>query len=378
MDRRIRKELTALHAHIAPRFARPEVRARAGRYLAGLLEEVGRRNGWQIAEKIGENRPDGVQRLLNKARWNAELLRNDLRNYVVRRIGDPTGVLVIVETGFHKKGAKSVGVARQYNPSSGQVENCQVGVFLAYASLRGWAFIDRALYLPEEWAEDEKRRREAGVPEGLVFATKGELARTMLERAFVAGLRPAWVAGSGFCGEYKELRQWLETKGRSYVLAVSPSHGLWKRIDGAPSWEQAEEPPYIRDSWPWKRMKEGANSWWARDCEWVRHSLAYRAFQGWERWLLTGRSVVQPDKSIYYRTYSPEGASLAKLVRIANLSLTVEEGVERAKGEVGLDQYEVRRWEAWHRHVTLCLLAHAALQTAKEDAEGDETGQRVL
>ncbi len=357
MDRRFRKELTALHARIAPRFARPEVRARAERYLLGLLkEEVRRRNGWQMAEKIGENRPDGVQRLLNKARWNAELLRNDLRNYVVERIGDLAGVLVIVETGFPKKGTKSVGVARQRNPSTGRVENCQVGVFLAYASPRGWAFIDRTLYLPEEWADDKKRRREAGVPEEVTFATKGELARTMLERAFEAGIHAAWVTGGGRYGEDKGLRQWLEASGRSYVLAVSPSHGLWKRIDGVPRWELAEEPPWLRNSWPWKRVKGVTNNRWVRDYEWVRHSLAYGVYRGWERWLLTGRSVVQPDECIYYRIYSPEGASLAKLARIASSSLIIEEGLERAKSAVGLDQYEVRRWEAWHRHIILCLL----------------------
>ena len=191
MNRRVEDELTALHARIAPRSARPEVRARVERYLLGLLEEeVSRRNGWHMADQIGERRPDGVQRLLNKARWDAELVRDDLRDYVVGRMGHPDGVLVIVETGFPKKGAKSAGVARQLNPSSDRVENCQVGVFLAYGSVRGQAFVDRALYLPEEWAEDDPQRRDAGVPEGVGYATKGELAKSMLERAFGAGVRP--------------------------------------------------------------------------------------------------------------------------------------------------------------------------------------------
>jgi len=271
MDRRVRDELTALHTRIAPRFARPEVRARVECYLIGLLEEVGRRNGWQMAEQIGDNRPDGVQRLLNKARWDAELIRDDLRNYVVERMGHPDGVLVITEAGFPKKGVKSVGVAQQFNPSTSRVENCQVGVFLAYASVRGMAFIDRALYLPQEWAEDDARRRGAGVPGGVRYVTNGELARSMLERAFEAGVHPRWVADSGFCGEYEELRERLEEKGHSYTLAVSSSHTLWKRIGGAPSWETAE-PPYIRDSRPWKRVKADANGEWVDSREWVRHT----------------------------------------------------------------------------------------------------------
>jgi SRSO17 transposase len=189
------EELDALHARIAPRFARPEVRARAGRYLAGLLGPVGRRNGWQLAEQIGERAPDGVQRLLRTARWDAEAVRDDLRAYVVEHLGDPGAVLVVDETGFVKKGDKSVGVARQYSGAAGRVENCQVGVFLAYAGPTGRAFLDRALYLPKEWAADAARREAAGVPADVAFATKGGLARAMLARAFAAGVPAAWVTG---------------------------------------------------------------------------------------------------------------------------------------------------------------------------------------
>ena len=191
----MREELKRLHTRISPRFRRPEVRDRARRYLVGLLGPVERRTGRQMAGQIGEGRADGVQRLLNKARWDADAVRDDLRDYVLEHLGDASGVLVLAEIGFPKKGAKSAGVARQPNPTTGRDENCQVGLFLAYASPRGWAFIDRALYLPEEWAEDEARRREAGVPEEVAFATKGELARKMLERAFDASVPAAWVTG---------------------------------------------------------------------------------------------------------------------------------------------------------------------------------------
>jgi SRSO17 transposase len=184
-------ELAALYERIAPRFGRPEVRQRAGRYLAALSGPVGRRNGWQMARQIGEKRPDGVQRLLNGARWDADAVRDDLRDYVVERLGDPAGVLTVVETGFPKKGDESAGVGRQLNPTTGRVENCQVGLFLAYSSPRGWTFIDRALYLPERWVEDRERRCRVGGPEEVVFATRGQLARVMLQRTFDVGVPAA-------------------------------------------------------------------------------------------------------------------------------------------------------------------------------------------
>ena len=181
-----RAGLDALHARIARRFARAEVRERARRYLAGLLDRVERKNGWQLAEQLGETGPQGVQRLLNKAQWDVDAVRDDLLGYVVEHLGTPEGVLVVDETGFLKKGTKSVGVKRQYSGTAGRIENCQIGVFLAYASDRGWAFVDRELYLPEEWAGDTARRAEAGVPPAVQFATKGQLAQAMLARAFAA------------------------------------------------------------------------------------------------------------------------------------------------------------------------------------------------
>ena len=361
-------ELKGLHSRIASRFGRTEVRQRAARYLAGLVGPVERRTGWQMAEQIGEERPDGVQRLLRSSRWDADAVRDDLREYALEHLGEPSGVLVPLEIGFPKKGVKSAGVARQPNPTSRREENCQVGLFLAYASPRGWAFIDRALYLPEEWAEDEVRRRQAGVPQEIIFATKGELARAMLERAFGAGVSAAWASSGGSFGEHEQLWRWLEAAGRSYLLAVSPSHKLFKRIDGVPRHESAQQPPIITESWPWRRMEVGANTWWAHDREWVRHPLAYPVRAGWERWLLTGRPVVQQDEYSYHRAYVPEGTSLATLAWMAGPSLAVEEGLEQAKDEVGLDQYEVRHWDPWHRHITLCLLAHAALQVTRARA----------
>ena len=366
-----KRELEALHDRIAPRFARPEVRARAGRYLWGLLEPVERRNGWQLAERIGELRPDGVQRLLNGARWDADEVRDDLRAYVVEHLGDPEATLVIDETGFLKKGEKSVGVARQYSGTAGKVENCQIGVFLAYAAPRGGrAFLDRALYLPEEeWAEDQSRREAAGVPEEVEFATKGELARKMLERAFAAEVPASWVTADEVYGNDGALRRWLEARGRSYVLAVSRSHPLATLLSGSRRAEEivAEAPPEA-----WERVEVGAGSKGMRLYDWARARLPYLAEERWAQWLLVRRSVSSPEEMAYYRAYAPEEIPLAELARVAATRWTIEECFERAKGEVGLDHYEVRRWEGWHRHITLCLLAHAFLELTRTRANGEE------
>jgi SRSO17 transposase len=213
--------LEVLCERIAHRFRRPEVRWRVRRYLTGLLGDVRRKNSWQMAEAIGEARPRGVQHLLNDACWDADGVRDDLREYVFEHLGDEeSGVLIVDETGFLKKGGKSVGVARQYTGTAGKRENCQVGVFLAYASKKGAAFVDRALYLPREWAEDAERREEAAVPEEVGFATKGRQAREMLGRAFDAGVPARWIVADTVYGTARGLREWLERRGRSYVLAV--------------------------------------------------------------------------------------------------------------------------------------------------------------
>jgi SRSO17 transposase len=190
-----RAGLDTMHGRIAGRFKRAEVRERARRYLAGLVDRVDRKNGWQLAEHLGESGPHGVQRLLNAAHWDADAVRDDLRDYVVAHLGTPQGVLVVAETGFLKKGTKSVGVKRQYSGTAGRIENCQIGVFLAYTSDAGRAFLDRELYLPEAWAADAGRRADAGVPSAVDFATNGQLAQTMPARAFAAGVPAAWVTG---------------------------------------------------------------------------------------------------------------------------------------------------------------------------------------
>jgi SRSO17 transposase len=359
-----REELNALHDRIAPRFARPEVRARAGKVLAGLLDPLERRNGWQLAEALGERSPDGVQRLLRTARWDAEAVRDDLRAYVIEHLGDAEAILVIDETGFLKKGTKSAGVARQYSGAAGRIENCQIGVFLAYASPRGHAFLDRALSLPKAWAADATRREEAGIPPEVRFATKGDLAQAMLARAFAADVPAAWVTGDEVYGNDGELRRWLEAEHRSYVLAVACSHPVWQagvqvRVDAL-----VETIP--REGW--QRLDVGAGSKGPRLYDWACGRVPYLTADGWAQWVLIRRSVAKPEELAFYRAFGRAETAVAELARVAGTRWVIEEGFERAKGEVGLDQYEVRRWDAWHRHITLCLLAHAFLEVTRTAA----------
>ncbi|MBA3451004.1 MAG: IS701 family transposase [Chloroflexia bacterium] len=363
-------ELTALQARIASRFVRPEVRVRGGRYLAGLLSPVERRNGWHMAEQLGERSPDGVQRLLRTARWDADAVRDDLRTYVVEHLGDPTAVLVIDETGFLKKGSTSAGVARQYSGTAGRIENCQIGVFLAYASPRGRAFLDRALYLPKAWAADPRRRADAGIPAEVAFATKGDLAQMMLGRAFAVAVPAAWVTGDEIYGNDGDLRRWLENEHRPYVLAVACFHAVWQagvqvRVDALVATIPSEG---------WQRIDGGAGSKGPRRYDWACARLPYLTDEGWAQWLLIRRSVAKPEELAFYRAFGHDATRVEELARVAGTRWVIEEGFERAKGEVGLDQDEVRQWAAWHRHITLCLLAHAFLEVTRAATTAAEKG----
>jgi SRSO17 transposase len=364
----VMQAMDEVHARIGGAFHRSEMRERARRYLAGLLGPVERRNSWQVAEALGESGPQGVQRLFTDAGWDAEAVRDALRAYVVEQLGDTSsGVLVVDETGFVKKGTKSAGVARQYSGTAGRRENQQIGVFLLYASERGAAFVDRALYLPEAWAADAARRAEAHIPPAVPFATKGELARVMLGRAFAAGVPARWVVGDTVYGS-DELRGWLEGQDRSYVLAVPSTHTLWSR--GRP--RTVAELAAALSARAWTRSSAGAGSQGPRLYDWAWVRLPYvDVAPGRAQWLLVRRSLPdrsQPDAEPelkYFRAYGPEATALSELVRVAGRRWTIEVAFEQAKGEVGLDEYEVRRYDAWLRHITLVLLAHAVLEVCR-------------
>ncbi len=365
--------LEELHGRIARRFVRSEARDRAWRYLLGLLGRAERKNGWQLAEAIGENEPLGVQRFLNSAKWDADLVRDDLREYVVEHLAhEESGVLLVDETGFLKKGEKSVGVARQYTGTAGDTVNCQVGVFLAYASEKGVAFIDRALYLPREWTEDWERRTEAGVPEEIVFENKIELAKRMLERAFGAEIPAKWVVADSFYGRSHEFREWLEEQGCPYAVMVPKTNavalgGRKKKIE--PLAERLPE-----DAW-WQ-VHPVADTSERRPWEWACLELAATPKKGMNRWLLVRRSSEDPDDLTFYQAYGPEDTPVEELVRICQDRWAIESAFKEAKGEVGMDHYEVRRWEAWYRYITLCLLVHAFLVVTRLAASCEDTGAK--
>jgi SRSO17 transposase len=365
-----RAGLDALHARIAQRFRRAEPRERAKRYLAGLLARVERKNGWQLAEHVGESGPQGIQRLLNSADWDADAVRDDLRDYGVAHLGAPDGVLVVDETGFLKKGTKSVGVQRQYSGTAGRRENCQIGVFLGYASAHGRTFLDRALYLPQEWVDDPARRQEAGVPAALGFATKPELARAMLARAFAARVPAAWVTGDEIYGDATDLRHWLERERHPYVFAISCNSPIWhdgrqERVDAL----VAARPPES-----WGTLSCGAGSQGERFYDWACLQLPYEATSGMAHWLLVRRKRRAPHERAYFRAFGPLSTTLEDLVRVAGARWAIEECFAEAKGSVGLDHYEVRTWQAWYRHITLALLAHAYLEVTRAQATQDQKG----
>jgi SRSO17 transposase len=361
------QELDRLGERIGQRFARLEPRQRVVAYLRGLLSPIGRKNSWQLAEELGEQTPYGVQHLLGRARWDAEEVRDDLRAYVVEHLGDKRAVLIVGETGCVKKGEQSVGVQRQYSGTAGRIENCQIGVFLAYASPQGRTFLDRALYLPQEWIQDRPRCRQAGVPEGVTFATKPLLAQQMIARALAAGVPAQWVTGDSVYGNDSKLRRWLEEQRMAHVLGVSGNHYIWLGSRQQPVATVAPQVPCKA----WQRLSAGNGSKGPRWFDWAALRLPCLE-RGWQRWLLLRRQVEKPTEVAYYRVFARARTSLAEVVQVAGTRWAVEECFEAAKGEVGLDQYEGRSWAGWYRHITLALLAHASLTMVRAQAEGTQ------
>ena len=364
-------ELEAVVTRIAPRFTRGEVRRRVGGFLRGLLGPVERKNGWQLAEQAGDSTPDGMQRLLNHARWDADAVRDDVRAYVVEHLGDAGGVLVVDETGFVKKGTRSAGVQRQYTGTVGKKENCQIGVFLAYASSHGAALMDRELYLPESWTSDRARCRQAAIPDQVEFQTKPQLALVMLERALDAQVPVAWVTGDEAYGGDARLRLWLEARQVPHVLAVKRTqHVIAMHLVPTP----AEDLIAPVDADAWQTLSAGDGAKGPRVYDWVAVQIRPLREPGVGHWLLARRSLDDGELA-YYICYGPAGTTLAELVGIAGTRWTVECCFQQAKGEAGLDHYQVRRYDAWYRHITLAMLAHAFLAVMRAKAVAHTGGQ---
>jgi len=376
--------LDAVVGLIGSRFARSEPRARVGAYVRGLLAGLERKNGWTLAEHAGAVSPDGMQRLLRTADWDVDGVRDDVRDYVLDGLADfntgtdasdpVAGVFIADDTGFIKKGRRSAGVQRQYTGTSGKIDNCQLGVFLAYATPRGHALVDRELYLPTSWTDDPDRCAAAGIPEETEFATKPELAVRMLGRVHDTGrLSGCWFTADEAFGQNPGLRDWLAEHRVPYVLATR-NDDLLTCPDGHR--EQAKVLATLAgidahgkvDPTAWERRSLGYGAHGERVYDWTAIALDPTGLpQGWDHWLLVRQQVeptadqmaagkTMPERA-YYRCAGPVGTPLRELIRVAGARWAIEECFQTAKNEAGLDHYQVRTFRAWYAHITLAMLA---------------------
>jgi SRSO17 transposase len=354
---------------VAGRFAQADSRHRARMYLLGLLSGAERKNSWTLAEQAGDLTPNGMQRLLGYYRWDADLVRDDLRGYVLGNLGDPSGVVVADETGFLKKGTKSAGVQRQYSGTAGRIENCQLGVFLAYVSPRGRALFDRELYLPVSWTGDRERCAEAGIGAEVEFATKPKLAQRMLQRLLDSGVEVGWFTADEAYGDNPGLRTWLETHELNYVMAVSCD----SRFSTPTGPRRADELARSAPRKGWQRLSAGQGSKGERLYDWLVLDPGAD-----EHLLLVRRSISKPSELAYYICHTRRPVPVAELVRVAGSRWGVEETFQFAKNETGLDHYQVRTYTAWYRHITLSMLAAAFLAvTARAERARDQKGADV-
>jgi SRSO17 transposase len=366
-------ELGGLKRRIRPLFAHCLVAASAAAYLDGLLGPERRKTGWMRAEAAGDPGPWRQQAVLGRSHWEADALRDLVRDYAVETLAAPDAVLVLDETGFLKQGNASCGVKRQYTGSAGKITNCQIGVFAAYVSDRGHAFIDRRLYLPKSWTGQPDRRRAAHVPDDVRFATKPAIAVATIERALKAGVAFAWVAADSIYG-VGEVEKVLRQAGKGYVLGVTGTHPFcsWGK---APVAGTAEEIAQALPASAWIRLSAGDGTKGPRLYDWAYLELADLDAEEvgcpepgtWTRGLLIRRSLSDAHLA-FFSTWCPTGTPLAVLVGVEGRRWAIEDGFETAKTELGLEHNETRSWHGWHRHVSLVMLAFALLAVIRHRA----------
>jgi SRSO17 transposase len=366
--------LREVKRRIRPLFTQERVAVSAALFLDGLLGPERRKTGWMRAEAAGDPGPWRQQAILGRARWEADTLRDLVRDYVVESLADRDAVLVVDETGFLKQGESSCGVARQYTGSAGKIANCQIGVFAAYASRRGHAFVDRALYLPKAWADDPARLAATHVPPGTAFASKPRLALAMVERAIAAKVPFAWVAADSVYG-VGEIETTLRRAGKGYVLGVNGSHPFNSWGDKPLVAGTAEEIAQALPGSAWARLSAGDGTKGPRLHDWAYLELAdlEAAEYGddlsglWTRGLLIRRSIADGELA-FFSTWCPAGTGITTLVKVEGHRWAIEDGFETAKNELGLDHNETRSWHGWHRHVSLVMLAFAMLAAIRRRA----------
>ena len=366
--------LREVKRRIRPLFTQERVAVSAGRFLDGLLGPERRKTGWMRAEAAGDPGPWRQQAILGRGRWEADVLRDLVRDYALEALADADAVLVLDETGFLKQGQSSCGVARQYTGSAGKITNCQIGVFAAYVSRHGHAFVDRALYLPKTWTDDPARLTAAHVPPGTAFATKPRLARAMIERAIAAKMPFAWVAADSVYG-VGEVEMALRRAGKGYVLGVNASHRFNSWGDKPPVAGTAETIAGDLDPAAWRRLSAGEGTKGPRLHDWAYLELADldvaeyddRRAGLWTRGLLIRRSLADGELA-FFSTWCPAGTPAETLVSVEGHRWAIEDAFETAKTELGLDHNETRSWHGWHRHISLVMLAFAMLAVVRHHA----------
>jgi SRSO17 transposase len=367
-------ELRQVKAHLRFLFAHPSVAASAAAFLDGLLGPERRKTGWMRAEAAGDPGPGRQQAVLGRSHWDADDLRDLVREYALEMLASPDAVLVIDETGFLKQGLRSCGVGRQYTGSAGKITNCQIGVFAAYVSDKGCAFIDRQLYLPQEWTNKPERRTAAQVPDAVRFATKPQIAAQMFERAMAAGVPFAWVATDTIYG-VGAIEMQLRRAGKGYVLGAHATDQFNSWGDKPEVAGTAEKIARALPPEAWRRLSAGDGTKGPRPYDWAYLELADLAADEynedltglWTRGLLIRRSLSDQDLA-FFSTWCPAGTPIDTLVRVEGHRWAIEDAFETAKTELGLTHNETRSWHGWHRHVSLVMLALAMMAVVRQRA----------
>lgn len=343
---------TRLKEILSPLFSREETRITALAYIQGLLSQVERKNSWQLAEASGYSDPYGLQYLIRRAYWDENILQKKISAEVYTQLGS-NGILAVDETCFIKKGKKSAGVARQYSGTAGRIENSQIGVFISYMTASGRSLIDRALYLPKEWIADKVRAKEAGIPTDAKHRTKSELALKMLQKAFANGIQANWVVGDAIYGCFS-IRNYLQEINQQYVLAVPSNQQIYIGLLG---YKAKELLPMVEQ---WHEIS-GGNGTGPRIYHWAMVEINSLDYSGYQVYLLLRKSTTNPEEVSYYITFAKDTTTFDEIVAAAGSRWSIEECFEVAKSQVGLDQYEVRSYTGWYRHITLSMLAMAFL-----------------
>ena len=367
----IHQEYNELMTRLAPNFANESGFTNARKYIQGLLGPAERKNGWQMAEQVGDATPYAMQQFIYRGRYSADALRDEGRAYTVEHIGELDGVMVLDETGFLKKGDKSCGVSRQYTGTAGKIENCQIGVFLSYASSKGHSPIDRRLYIPESWIHDSRRLREAGVPEGTEFRTKPQLGLQMVKEATAAGVPYKWLTGDCVYGDSRIIRSWMERNGKSYVLCVSRK----EHIDDGNRYGSVGD---ILKGLPedgWFEASSGTGTKDLRIYDWFLMEMPPPREEGFKRCLLVRRSKTDKNDLQAHLCFAPAETSKCELVKVAGTRWTVEMCFQESKSIVGMDQYEVRSYNGWYRHITFACIALALLTVLSSQSMDEKSFQ---